>query len=111
MTAPYEAIINTTDDETFVFVVEPRTAAGVAPTWADYDFRYALNGNGINLVLNEGSGITIDEIKGQIIINAGASYRLQPGIYKHGLLMTQTTSKIAQQLFDGSVTVSQGNLP
>jgi|SRR6478609_7537642 len=112
MTAPYEAIINCTDDETFVFTVEPRKTDGSMPVWSDVAATYALNGCGTSMVLTIGNGITIDEPLGLMTIGpVDRSYRLKPGQYKHGLTVTQPSSGVTLQMFDGTVTVTEGNLP
>ena len=112
MSAPYEAIINATADETFLFTVEPRKTDGSMPLWSDMAATYALNGCGVNMVLTIGNGITIDETLGHMTIGPpDRTYRLRPGQYLHGLVVTQGSSGITQQMFDGSVTVTEGNVP
>ena len=110
MGAAYEATISMTDDETFLFTVEPRTAAGAAPAWAEFTFEYSLIGCGNDLDLTEGSGLTIDEAEDTVTIGpVDRTTRLRCGQYRHGLRMTEIASGITTQLFDGTVTVTQGN--
>jgi hypothetical protein len=112
MSAPYEAIINTTDDETFVFTIEPRKKDGSMPLWSDVTADYALKGNGVDMRLTVGNGITIDEVLGRITIGpVDRNYRLRPGQYRHGMTVTQPSSGITLQMFDGTVNVTEGNMP
>jgi hypothetical protein len=111
MSAPYEAIINITDDETLLFSIEPRTVAGAIPPLDDYTYLYSLQGNGVNMRLTEDDGVDVDAIGGRVTIGpTDRGYRLRPGLYKHGFVMTTIASNVTQQLFDGSVTVTEGNV-
>lgn len=111
MSAPYECLIDMTDDETFLFTVEPRDDDNNAPTWANVSFEYCLNGCGVSLTLTDGQGIEIDEGDGTLTIGPpDRDYRLRPGQYKHGFAMRDIASGIVTQLFDGSVSVTEGNL-
>lgn len=110
MAAAYECSISMTDDETLLFNIKPQTSAGAAPTWADYTFEYALTGNGITLLLTETDGIEVDDTNDILTIGpADRAYRLAAGEYKHGLRMTTVSGDITTQLFDGTVTVTEGN--
>lgn len=110
MGAAYECTIAMTDDETFLFNVIPQTAAGAVPVWADYSFEYALNGCGVTLTLTEASGINVDTVNDLVSIGpADRTYRLPAGEYRHGLRITEISSDIVTQLFDGLVTVTEGN--
>ena len=112
MAAAYDCSISMTDDETLLFNIIPQTSAGAAPTWADYAFEYALTGNGITLALTETDGIEVDEINDLLTIGpADRTYRLAAGEYKHGLRMTTVADEITTQLFDGTITVTEGNFP
>jgi hypothetical protein len=109
--AAYEATITLTDDETFLFTVVPRTPAGGVPTWANYTYEYSLSGCGVSLTLTEDDGIEIDETADHLVIGpADRTYRLPVGQFKHGFRMTEIASNVATQHFDGTVTVTEGNL-
>lgn len=110
MAAAYECSISMTDDETFLFAIEPRTPAGGVPVWADYTYEYSLVGCGRDLTLTEGAGLVVDTLLNLITIGpADRTERLPAGIYRHGFRMTETSSGTTIQHFDGTVTVTEGN--
>jgi len=110
MAAAYECSISMTDDETFLFAIEPRTPVGGVPVWADYTYEYALDGCGADLTLTEGDGLVVDTILNLITIGpVDRTYRLRAGTYRHGFRMTETASNTTIQHFDGTVTVTEGN--
>jgi hypothetical protein len=110
MAAAYECMIQMTDDETFLFNVSLKDAAGDPPVWGDYAYEYALTGNGVTLLLTEGDGITIDEASDLLVIGpTDRTYRLPAGTYSHGLRATAVADDTTTQYFDGTVTVTEGN--
>lgn len=111
MGAAFECTLETTDDETFLFTILPRDAEGNAPAWADFSYVYSLVGCGVCLTLTEADGIEIDELAASLTIGpADRSYRLRRGQYRHGFAMTHIASGVTTQHFDGTVTVTEGNL-
>lgn len=109
MGAPYEATGSMTDDESFGFAVKIEKPDGSSITWADYSFEYEISGCGVKLVLDESDGITIDDVNDLATIAADPDYRLRAGQYRHGFRCTQIATGTVAQLFDGTVTVTEGN--
>lgn len=110
MAAAYECSISLTDDETFLFAIEPRTPAGAVPVWADYTYEYSLVGCGRDLTLTEGAGLVVDTLLDLITIGpVDRTARLPVGVYRHGFRMTEISSDTTIQHFDGTVTVTEGN--
>lgn len=59
-----------------------------------------------SLHLTEGAGITVNDGLSTVIIDPGAAYRLAPGTYKHGCIITDKATGRVQQIFDGEITVT-----
>lgn len=109
MGAAYEATGCLTDDESFGFTMELKAASGGAAALSGYSFEYVLEGCGAKLALNEANGITVDDANDIIVVAAAPDYRLRAGQYRHGFRMTQISTGFVTQLFDGPVTVTEGN--
>lgn len=109
MAAPYEATGSMTDDESFVFTVKIEKPDGSSITWADYTFDYELSGCGVKLALDEANGILIDAGEDFATISADPDYRLRAGQYRQGFRCTHIATGIVTQLFDGTITVTEGN--
>ena len=107
--AAYEATGSLTDDESFGFSLELKQPNGTSLPLADYTFEYELIGCSVTLKLDSASGITTDIPNSLVVIDPGADYRLKPGQYRHGFRLTHTSSNKTTQLFDGTITVTEGN--
>lgn len=108
--AAYQHNLSLTDDESFAFSVESKLSDGSDFPWADYTHAYSLmRENGAVFALSEDDGITITEALNVISFEKDPAYRLQVGTYRHGYRITHTSSGAVFQIFDGSVTVTEGN--
>ena len=107
--AAYECTASCTDDETFTLTFVLANSDGSVFDVSDYAFEYSLKGCGEALLLTEGSGVTINAGTGTATISPGIDYRLRPGLYDHGFRKRDLTTDQVDQIFDGSVTVTEGN--
>lgn len=108
MAAAYQATTTLTDDESFGFAVMIQHE-GESVALDDYTYEYELRGCGETLELNLSNGITIDLDDNLVIVDPGSDRRLRAGQYRHGFRAKHTESGRVVQLFDGTVTVSEGN--
>lgn len=107
--AAYEVTASLTDDESFGFPLELKQQNGTSLPLADYAFEYELVGGAVALRLDEASGIAIDLANSLVTIDPGSDFRLPCGRYRHGFRLKHRSSGKTVQLFDGSVTVTEGN--
>lgn len=75
-------------------------------TPSDFTWSYALRGCQ-SLDLTEAAGITVNDATSLVTIDPGSDYRLAPGSYEHGCIIVNKATGQAQQLFDGSGTVTR----
>jgi hypothetical protein len=108
MAAAYQATTTLTDDESFGFAVTIQSE-GESVALGDYAFEYEVRGCGENLSLDMANGITIDLADNLVIVDPGSDRRLKAGQYRHGFRAKHIESGRVVQLFDGTVTVSEGN--
>lgn len=106
-TAPYEVNVSGTDDETFVFAVPFENADGSPFPFDDYEIEYAVSsGWRTHLRLTQGDGITV--ISPNVTFKARRG-SLCKGEYKHGCRIRHLSTGDEFQVFDGSVTIGEGN--
>lgn len=104
--APYEVNVSGTDDETFMFVLPFENSDGSAFPFDQYEIEYSLIQSGCQrLLLTQAAGITIDS--GSVIFSAGSP--IQQGAYQHGCRIRRITTGQLIQVFDGTVTIGEGN--
>lgn len=109
MAAAYQCDVSLTDDETFVLNLELLRTDGDPFDVADYAFEYSLQGCGVSQLLDESDGITVDTPTAALVISPGVDFRLAAGSYQHGLRKRDIVSDQVEQIFDGTVTVTEGN--
>lgn len=109
MAAAYECTISMTDDETFLLTWIMTTNDGSVFPVEDYSFEQSIRGCGIAVLLNETEGITKDSVTGTLTITPGMSYRFKKGVYHHGLRKTDLSTGQVDQIYDGTINVSEGN--
>lgn len=102
-----------TDDETFEFAVALTSAGDEPIPWDQYSADYSLTDCGRSVALltdASAGGIEATEIDGEQILTISAPWlRLRPGAYRHGLRLTHIETGKASQLFDGTITITEGN--
>jgi hypothetical protein len=104
--APYEVNVSGTDDETFHFAIPFENADGSAFPFDQYEIEYALSHFGERrLFLSQAAGVTIDNRT--VVFSAGTP--LQQGNYEHGCRIRRITTGQLIQVFDGTVTIGEGN--
>lgn len=107
MTAPYEVNVTGSDDETYTFSIPFENADGAAFPFDDYEIEYVVSSDGRpDLRLTQGDGITIDAPE---VTFKAARGRLCKGEYKHGCRLRHLATGDEFQVFDGNVTISEGN--
>jgi hypothetical protein len=105
-TAPYEVNVTGTDDETFVFAIPFENADGTEFPFDEYEIEYSLSHRGSRrLLLTQGSGITIDNG----VVAFSAARPMQRGQYEHGCRLRRIANDQLIQVFDGAVTIGEGN--
>lgn len=104
--APYEVLITGTDDETFLFAIPFENADGTAFPFGDYEIEYALSGSGQSVRLSQGSGITVSAPN--VTFRSSGGF-MSPGVYTHGCRVKHIASGDYTQVFDGTVTITEGN--
>ena len=110
MSSAYELNLKLTDDETLLFSLEIQDLEGQPLTWANFTFEYSLKGSGINLLLTNDNGISVDTITNALVITTpDPNYRLPAGTYRHGFRAKHLGSGVMTQLIDGHVTVTEGH--
>lgn len=109
MSAAYECTVSCTDDETFLLTLTLTKSDGSVFEVDDYTFDYSARGDAASVLLDETNGITKDAVTGTLTITPGVDYRFAKGLYQHGLRKTNISTGQVDQIFDGQVTVSEGN--
>jgi hypothetical protein len=105
-TSPYEVNVTGTDDETFMFVIPFENSDGSAFPFGQYEIEYSLTHCGSQrLFLTQADGISIDN--GSVIFSSGETIR--KGTYEHGCRVRRIVSGQLIQVFDGTVTIGEGN--
>jgi hypothetical protein len=105
-TAPYEVNVTGTDDETFVIAIPFENADGTVFPFDQYEIEYSLTrGGSRRLFLTQSNGITIDD--GTVLFSAGEP--IHRGQYEHGCRIRRITTGQLTQIFDGTVTIGEGN--
>lgn len=107
--AAYDCTVTCTDDESYLLTLTMLKADGSPFEVAEYAFEYSMQGCGADLLLTEGEGITIDNPSATATITPGLDYRLQRGTYNHGFRKRNLSTDQVDQIFDGTVTVTEGN--
>ena len=80
--------------------------------WDDYSIDYVLRGDrgGEVVRLKIGAGIAIDRETNVITFSVPPGRRLRPGLYRHGCVLTHLETGKKVQAFDGTVTITEGNI-
>lgn len=111
MAAAYECTASCTDDESFVLTLQLMNSDNTPFDVTGYSFEYSLNGCGGcsgSYDLDETDGIEVDPVTATLTITPGLDVRLRPGTYTHGFRKTHLVSGQVDQIFDGTVTVTEG---
>jgi len=102
-----------TDDETFEWSLALTSAGDEPIIWDDYRAEYTLTREGCSvarLTDESAGGIEASEIDGELILTiSDPSLKLRPGTYRHGLRLIEIANNKATQIFDGTVTITEGN--
>jgi hypothetical protein len=108
--AAYQVNVSATDDETFEFTCEWTLADGSDFPWADYAYAYELKRDRrLVLSLTGGDGLLITAENNKITVQPPMTTRLCPGVYRHGCRITHIENGKTIQVFDGTVTITEGN--
>lgn len=106
--APYEVNVTGTDDETFAFSIPFENADGSDFPFDQYTIEYVVSEDGRPvLTLTEGNGITLTPP--HVTFKKPGSGSLDKGDYEHGCRVRHLSTGDTFQLFDGSVTIREGN--
>lgn len=121
--APYSVNASFSDDETVQLSFLLTNSDGGVLDTSDMQFEYAVNPQGGPiedydsslygtssagiLVTQAGGGITVNALVGQVLITVEMG-RLSPGVYSHGCRIKQVASGKYTQLFDGVLTIAEG---
>lgn len=120
--APFSVNASFSDDETIQLSFLLQDADGDVLDASDMLFEYAVNPQSGSddwcsslygsssapiLVTQTGGGITVDLPSGQLIIIVDMG-RLAPGVYSHGCRFKSISGGKYVQLFDGLLTIAEG---
>lgn len=104
--APYRADVALSDDATFELPpVEIAVADGTAFPFGDYAFEYSVAGLPL---FTQADGIAVQADQNAIVISRPTA-RLPVGRYPHGLRYREIATGRVSQLFDGTLTITEGN--
>lgn len=107
MAAPFEVNVSGTDDETFTFSIPIENDDGSPFPFADYAHEYAVSRDGRRvLFMSEGDGVTI---AAPLITFRAPTGRLAAGRYEHGYRLRSLATGDEIQIFDGTVTLTEGS--
>lgn len=102
-----------TDDETFEWSLALSSAGDDPIIWDDYRAEYTLTREGCSIARmsdESAGGIEASEIDGELILTiSDQSLKLRPGTYRHGLRLVEIETGRETQIFDGTVTITEGN--
>lgn len=105
--APYEVNVTGTDDETFAFSIPWESADGTPFPFDDYEIEYAVGTRWhTHLRLSSASGITVVGSEATFKAPRGS---LCKGEYEHGCRIRHRATGDEFQVFDGIVTIREGN--
>lgn len=105
--APYEVNVSGTDDETFLFAIPFEQEDGTAFPFESYSIEYVVTkGGGQRLFLTLGNGITVNAPD---VVFRAARGSLRNGEYQHGCRIKHLTTGDEFQVFDGTVSIGEGN--
>ncbi|AOO81667.1 hypothetical protein [Bosea vaviloviae] len=108
--AAYQVNVSATDDETFAFTCEWTLADGSDFPWADYAYAYELKRERRPVLsLTSSDGLAVDASENTITFQPPEAMRLCAGRYRHGCRITHTATGKTIQVFDGFVTITEGN--
>ncbi|MFC0282399.1 hypothetical protein ACFFJB_14910 [Camelimonas abortus] len=109
--AGYSVDLSFTDDEAFEFAVALSSATDEPIEWDDYRAEYSVRREDQQLaLLTSDNGIDADVIDGEFLLTISSpSLALEPGCYRHGLRLVEIETGKAAQLFDGIITITEGN--
>jgi len=104
--APYEFTFSASDDATVLFALDFALDDEESFPFDEYDFEYSVNNCGSSVLLTVDDGLTIDDPTITFRIEKGV---LPVGQYPHGLRATNKISGDIFQIFDGTLTINEGN--
>lgn len=108
--AAYQVNATVTDDESFGFTCEWKIDDGTDFPWADFTYEYEIGAHcSPSYALTVGSGLTIDPDANLISFQLDADQRLSVGQHPHGCRLTDIATGRVLQVFDGTITVTDGN--
>lgn len=107
--AAYQYDTDCTNAETYERKFQLLKADGSLVNVANYDFEYSVKDCGSVSLLTKGNGLTVDIPTATITISPGVDYRFHCGVYPHGFRQIEKSTGHTDQIFDGSLTVTEGN--
>ncbi|WP_262268616.1 hypothetical protein [Microvirga yunnanensis] len=106
--APYQFCLSASDDATVLFALDFALDGETDFPFEEYEFAYSVGGCGSSVLLTVGNGLTVDAPTMTFRIEKGV---LPVGDYPHGLRATSTVTGDIVQIFDGTLTINEGNFP
>lgn len=109
--APYQVNLSFTDDETYSFAIFLDALGGAEIEWPEYRPEYSVTRLcGSRVIYTIDNGLVVDESLNRITAVL-RDLALRPGVYRHGLRFYHIPTDTYCQLFDGQVTITEGNFP
>lgn len=108
--AAYDLTSSRTNAESYVETLDLLNPDGTPfSAVSDYSYEFSVKGCGVDLLLNEVEGITIDVPNAQLTITPGLDYRFNVGVYQLGFRRTNKATGRVDQDADGTLTITEGN--
>lgn len=112
MSAPYSVSFSLTDDTTFGWEAALGVKGEDPFPWEGARAEYSIRddcGRRVLDMTSDQDGLWADAETSRVVCSL-PSLRLRPGTYQHGLRLTYPETGVAFQVFDGSVTITEGNI-
>ena len=113
MSAPYSFSLSLTDDTTFGWAVDVILPEGETFPWEGTRSEYSIRDDCGSVVLRVTSGEwpgLMNDAEANRVLCKLPDLQLRPGVYRHGLRMVNDDMQATFQFFDGTITVTEGNI-
>lgn len=108
--AAYQLTSTCTNAETYVEPIDLLNPDGTPfSAIEDYTYEFSIKGCGVDLLLTEADGITVNVPSAKLTVTPGIDYRFPVGTFNIGFRKTHIVTGQVDQDADGTLTVTEGN--